>query len=66
MTKPSSDGTRFGTLAVHAGQKPEPMTGAIVPPIFQTSTYVQPDVAVPKKRYDYARVKHPKEMDSHG
>ena len=59
MKKPSSDGTRFGTLAVHAGQEPEPMTGAIVPPIFQIATYVQPDVAVPKQGYDYARVKNP-------
>ncbi len=59
MKKPSSDVTRFGTLAVHAGQEPEPMTGAIMPPIFQTSTYVQPDVAVPKQGYDYARVKNP-------
>lgn len=59
MKKPSSDGTRFGTLAVHAGQEPEPMTGAIVPPIFQTSTYVQPDVAEPKQGFDYARVRNP-------
>ena len=59
MKKPLSDETRFGTLAVHAGQEPEPMTGAIVSPIFQTSTYVQPDVAVPKQGYDYARVKNP-------
>ena len=59
MKKPSSDRTRFGTLAVHAGQEPEPMTGAIMPPIFQTSTYVQPDVAEPKQGYDYARVKNP-------
>ena len=59
MKKPSSDGTRFGTLAVHAGQEPEPMTGALVAPIFHTSTYVQPDVAVPKQGYDYARVKNP-------
>ena len=59
MKKPSSDGTRFGTLAVHAGQAPEPMTGAIVPPIFQISTYAQPDVAEPKQGYDYARVKNP-------
>ena len=59
MKKPPSDDTRFGTLAVHGGQEPEPMTGAIVPPIFQTSTYVQPDVAVPKQGYDYARVKNP-------
>ncbi len=59
MTRTSWDGARFGTLAVHAGQEPEPETGAIMPPIFQTSTYVQPDVAQPKKGYDYARVKNP-------
>jgi len=51
---------RFGTLAVHAGQSPEPTTGAIMPPIFQTSTYVQPQVAEPLQgRYDYARVANP-------
>ena len=59
MKKPSSDRTRFGTLAVSAGKEPEPLTGAIIPPIFQTSTYVQPDVAAPKRGYDYARVKNP-------
>ena len=59
MNEPSSGETRFGTLAVHAGQEPEPMTGAIAPPIFPTSTYVQPDVAEPKQGYDYARVKNP-------
>ncbi len=50
---------RFGTLAVHAGQEPEPTTGAIMTPIFQTSTYVQPAVAEPKLGYDYARVANP-------
>jgi cystathionine beta-lyase/cystathionine gamma-synthase len=50
---------RFGTLAVHAGQAPEPTTGAIMPPIFQTSTYVQPAVAEPLLGYDYARVANP-------
>ncbi len=59
MTRTSSDETRFGTLAVHAGQAPEAETGAIKPPIFQTSTYVQPDVAAPKGGYDYARVQNP-------
>lgn len=49
---------RFGTLAVHAGQSPEPTTGAIMPPIFQTSTYVQPEVGNPLG-YDYARVQNP-------
>jgi cystathionine beta-lyase/cystathionine gamma-synthase len=59
MTITSGDGARFGTLAIHAGQEPEAETGAIMPPIFQTSTYVQPDVAKPKKGYDYARVQNP-------
>jgi cystathionine beta-lyase/cystathionine gamma-synthase len=52
--------SRFGTLAVHAGQSPEPTTGAIMPPIFQTSTYVQPAIAEPLGGiYDYARVANP-------
>ena len=60
MQKPEGRALRFGTLAVHAGQSPEPTTGAIMPPIFQTSTYVQPAVAEPKEgRYDYARVANP-------
>ena len=52
--------SRFETLAVHAGQKPEATTGAIMPPIFQTSTYVQPAIAEPLGGiYDYARVANP-------
>lgn len=54
-----SQNFRFGTLAVHAGQSPEPATGAIMTPIFQTSTYVQPAVAEPLLGYDYARVSNP-------
>ncbi len=49
---------RLGTLAVHAGQEPEPITGAIMPPIFQTSTYVQPGLDQDWP-YDYARVSNP-------
>jgi cystathionine beta-lyase/cystathionine gamma-synthase len=49
----------FGTTAIHAGGEPEPVTGAIIPPIFQTSTYVQDDVAQPRHGYDYARVSNP-------
>lgn len=48
----------FETLAVHAGQHPEPHTGAIMTPIFQTSTYVQEKVGQ-HKGYDYARVGNP-------
>lgn len=52
--------TRFATRAVHGGQRPEPTTGAIMPPIFQTSTYVQPAIAEPLEGiYDYARVANP-------
>jgi cystathionine beta-lyase/cystathionine gamma-synthase len=50
---------RFGTLAVHAGQNPEPTTGAIMPPVFQTATYVQPSLGNPKLGYEYARVQNP-------
>ena len=56
---PEQPSFRFGTLAIHAGQEPEPTTGAIMPPIFQTSTYVQPAVAEPKLGYDYARAANP-------
>ncbi|HFC11939.1 MAG TPA: cystathionine gamma-synthase [Anaerolineae bacterium] len=46
------------TLAVHAGVEPEPITGAVMTPIFQTSTYAQPDVAV-NKGYEYSRTDNP-------
>ncbi len=49
-----------GTRAVHAGQEPDPSTGAIMTPIFQTSTYVQPAVGEPKNgSYDYGRTANP-------
>ena len=48
----------FETLAIHAGQEPDPATGAITTPIYQTSTYVQDEVGV-HKGYDYARVANP-------
>ena len=49
---------KFGTKAIHAGQEPDPTTGAIMTPIFQTSTYVQ---ASPGKHKGsaYARGKNP-------
>jgi len=49
----------FETLAIHAGQEPEPRTGAVVPPIFQTSTYAQHAVGEPRLGYDYARSTNP-------
>ena len=48
----------FETRAIHAGQEPDPATGAITTPIYQTSTYVQEAVGV-NKGYDYARVGNP-------
>jgi cystathionine beta-lyase/cystathionine gamma-synthase len=49
----------FGTLAVHAGQEPDPQTGAIMVPVYQTSTYVQPRIGEPLRGYEYARVQNP-------
>jgi cystathionine gamma-synthase len=48
----------FETRAIHAGQEPDPATGAIVTPIYQTSTFVQ-DAVGEHKGYDYARVANP-------
>ncbi len=48
----------FGTRAVHAGQRPDPSTGAIMTPIFQTSTYAQEGLGQ-NKGYEYARGKNP-------
>lgn len=49
---------KFGTKAIHAGQEPDPTTGAIMTPIFQTSTYVQESPGN-HKGYAYARGKNP-------
>ncbi len=48
----------FSTDAIHVGQEPDPTTGAIVAPIYQTSTYVQEELGK-HKGYDYARTAHP-------
>ena len=48
----------FATDAIHVGQEPDPATGAIIPPIYQTSTYVQ-EALGKNKGYDYARTAHP-------
>lgn len=53
-----SDGMRFETRAIHAGQEPDPATGAAVVPIYQTSTYVQEAVAK-HKGYEYSRTDNP-------
>jgi cystathionine beta-lyase/cystathionine gamma-synthase len=48
----------FSTDAIHVGQEPDPSTGSIVAPIYQTSTYVLEEVGK-DKGYDYARTNHP-------
>jgi cystathionine gamma-lyase len=50
---------RFGTNAIHAGQSPDPSTGAIMTPVYLTSTYVQKSPGVVIDDYDYARSKNP-------
>src|SRR5260221_1988013 len=49
---------RFETLAIHAGQEPDPATGAIMTPIYQTSTYVQ-SAPAEHKGYEYSRTDNP-------
>jgi cystathionine beta-lyase/cystathionine gamma-synthase len=49
---------RFSTVCVHAGQDPDPTTGAIITPIYQTSTYVQDELGH-HKGYEYARTQNP-------
>jgi cystathionine gamma-lyase/cystathionine beta-lyase/cystathionine gamma-lyase/homocysteine desulfhydrase len=49
---------RFATVCLHAGQEPDPSTGAIITPIFQTSTYVQDELGK-HKGFEYARTQNP-------
>ncbi len=49
---------RFATLAIHAGQAPDPLTGAVTVPIYQTSTYHQPELGK-HKGYEYSRTQNP-------
>src|SRR3989449_471017 len=60
MTKvlPEDPKLRFGTLAVHAGPTPDPLAGAVMAPIYQTSTYVQAGLGK-HKGYEYARTQNP-------
>jgi cystathionine beta-lyase/cystathionine gamma-synthase len=52
------DTARFSTICIHAGQTPDPATGAIITPIYQTSTYVQ-EALGKHKGYEYARTQNP-------
>ena len=49
----------FDTLAVHAGAEPDELTGAVAPPIYQTSTFAQDGVGQPRAGYEYARSQNP-------
>src|SRR6266853_1037540 len=52
-------GPSFDTLAVHAGAEPDELTGAVSPPIYQTSTYAQDGVGRPRRGYEYSRSQNP-------
>jgi cystathionine beta-lyase/cystathionine gamma-synthase len=58
VTKRGNDKIGFSTACIHTGQEPDPSTGAVVVPIFATSTYVQEEVGK-NKGYEYARVSNP-------
>ena len=49
----------FATRVVHAGAEPDELTGAVSPPIYQTSTYAQDGVGRPRGGYEYARTQNP-------
>ncbi|MFD0853724.1 PLP-dependent transferase, partial [Actinomadura adrarensis] len=49
----------FETLAIHAGQEPDPVTGAVVPPIHQVSTYKQDGIGGLRGGYEYSRSGNP-------
>ncbi len=53
------DDTGFETRAIHAGQEPDPLTGAVVPPVYQVSTYAQDGVGGLRGGYEYSRSGNP-------
>lgn len=50
---------KFETLAIHAGQEPDPNNGAVMTPVYLTSTYMQDGVGRPRQGYEYSRTKNP-------
>jgi cystathionine beta-lyase/cystathionine gamma-synthase len=58
MTLPPAGSDGFATRAIHVGQEPDPTTGAVIVPIYQTSTYAQSEVGV-HKGFDYSRTANP-------
>ncbi|MEO6143545.1 MAG: PLP-dependent transferase, partial [Dermatophilaceae bacterium] len=57
--RPSDDDAGFNTRAIHAGQEPDPRTGAVVPAIYQVSTYKQDGVGGLRNGYEYSRSANP-------
>ena len=57
-SQPPISNLKFETLSVHAGVRPDPGTGAVMTPIYQTSTYAQDDVGV-HRGYEYSRTDNP-------
>ena len=55
---PTKDSDRFETLAIHAGQEPDPTNGAIMTPVYLTSTYVQSGPGE-HKGFEYSRTRNP-------
>jgi cystathionine gamma-lyase len=58
MSDDSTNQQRFATRVIHGGQHPDPLTGAVMPPIYATSTYVQSSPGV-HHGYDYSRTRNP-------
>ena len=57
-----NDTARFSTICIHAGQEPDPATGANITPIYQTSTYVQDGLGQPHAGFEYGRTQNPTRM----
>src|SRR5262245_30162424 len=56
------DRARFSTICIHAGQEPDPATGAIITPTYQTSTYGQDGLGQPHHGFEYGRTQNPTRM----
>jgi cystathionine beta-lyase/cystathionine gamma-synthase len=57
--KGDTKGQGFATRAIHAGQEPDPVTGSVAVPIYQTSTYIQDELGQTRGGHEYARVQNP-------
>ena len=51
---------KFETLAIHAGQEPDPNNGAVMTPVYLTSTYMQDGIGKPRQGYEYSRTLNPR------